>query len=668
MAAITNRKTYVKQEYLPVKLTRKIRESIINNCEYQYTTKNNFLQCIETIYYHQVKQGIGITNYVPLGREFWKTIYGGNYHERVVAPLLNEHKIIESHDFGYRTFPNKRNISRGKQQGLVGIRYRIKPELLDDQFEAIQYIEKGRVLTAMERMSFRDKEFITAGIPDLDFRVSIDHKKASKWVDSNAALICDDFMKTDYIHSIPESLIVECKELIEKSGNWTYDKKYRNIEAAKVIAETRNKNLFYFKDSIYIADSKEFLKQRIESLRYHYKHKISEIHVLPIEEKRSPNTLRLYSQLTNFPSKVLQFININNKTVVQLDLKTSQFLIFANLLNVYLNHGEQFLLSRFKQSKNQTYLKKLIRILKKFRSQLPEVSVNINDSTSGQYSLSDVTAFIRDIFFTDFYDVIQHELGLQERLLAKHVMFKLLFKKTNRPDALLNKLNQRYPVVNSIIADFKEQDEKHEKQKKSKSRDNDYESNFSVFLQCIEAELYVDNILKRLRDEHIPCFTRHDSVVVASGFENRSEEIVKQVFKNFGFKYNHRVEDKFWDAVDEEELESSDYMQWLIDESELEQDFDVDDCLGESVENESEDTYELDEQHMETLERLMEIGIRDDYDDYASAEFLEDLVLLPFLNKTQCNILYDDINNLRSGMTFLQPETNQLLSELLSQV
>lgn len=665
MAKIANRKTYVKQAFLPVLLTRKLRDSVFNNSKYQYTTKNNFLQCVEIIYFHQVKQGIGLNNYVPLGSDYWKAIYGGNYHERVIAPLLNEHRIIESHDFGYRTFPDKTNkVTRGKHNGQVGIRYRINPDLLDDQHVAIPYIQKGRVLTALERMLFRDEEFIITGIPDMDFRVSIDHNKASKWVDSNAEIIFDEFMKPDYIQSIPDSLKIECKELIEKSGNWTYNTKYRSIGAAKLVAETRKKELFYFKDSFYIADTKEFLKQRVQSLRYHYKHQISQIYALPITEKRSPVTLRLYSELTNFPSKVLQFININNKTVVQLDLRTSQFLIFANLLNVYLSHGEQFLLTKFKREKNQTYLKKLVTILKNHKSQLPQIGVDINDRTSGQFSLSDVTAFIQDVFFTDFYDVVQNELGFKERLLAKHVMFKLLFKKTNRPDALLSKLSQRYPVVMNIIADFKTQDTEHRSNKESKGRGDDHGSNFSVFLQCIEAEIYVDNILKNLRDAGIPCFTRHDSVVVASGYENRSEEIIKQVFNDFGFRYNDKVEDKFWDAVEYDELESSDYMQYLIDENELEQDFENDDSIGEALENETENNYDMDEQDLETLERLNDIGIREEYYDYVNAEFLEDLTLLPFLNETQRNVLFDDINNLHDGMSFFQEETNELIRQI----
>lgn len=664
----TNRKTYSKQECLPVKLVTKLQECIFNNNRYQYTTKNNFLQCVSIIFYHQVNQGIGLKNYVSLGRNYWRTIYGGNYHEKVIEPLLNEHKIIESKDFGYRTFPNDlNNNQKGKQEGLVGIRYRINPDLLDDQYECISYIEKRVVLTAFEKILFDDKEFSITGIQDLDFHVSIDHKKAREWVDKNAESICNEFMKQDYINCIPDSLKVEYKELVEISGNWTYNDKYGSIKAAKKVAEIRAKELFYFKDAFYIADVQEFMKQRLQAIKYHYKYQISQIGIMPIEEKRSPVTLRFYSHLTNFPSKILQFININNKTVVQLDLRTSQFLIFANILNVYLSKGEQFLLSKFKQKNNQTYLKKLVGILKKYQNQLPEAPVDISDINSGKYSLSDVTKFIRDVFFNDFYNVVQQELQLPERLLAKHVLFKLLFKKTNRPDELLSHLSKRYPVVVDIIAEFKKND-LHKTLKSKKMNHADYGSNFSVFLQCVEGELFVDNILNKLRNDKIPCFTRHDSIVVASGYEQRSEEIAKQVFSEFGFKYNHKVEDKFWEVLDDDEFEMSNYMQYLSDEDLLEQDYFVDETIEESNEDEIEtnELYDMDEQQLETLEKLKEIGIQDNYYDFVNIEFLEDLTLLPFLNEQQRNVIYDDINNLNYGMSFFQDETNKLLRQILS--
>lgn len=654
-----HRKQYTKEEYLPVKLIKKLQEDIFSNSGYEYRTKNNFLQCVSIIHYHQVTNSIGINDYVPLGRNYWKKIFGGNYHESVIQPLLKR-QIIERLDFGYRTFPDITvQTTKGKHGGLVGVRYRINPDLMDDQYEIMSYIGKGKVLTATERMLLGNQEFIATGITDMNYHVSIDPVKACTWIENNAESICNDFLRKDYVRSLPDKLLIEYREYLERGS---YNTKYLTVEAARNVAEDKDKELFFFKDTFYIADITEFLNQRVPSLVYHYKNQVSLIYSQPIEEKRNPVTLRLYSNLVNFPSKILQFISINNSTVVQLDLRTSQFLIFANLLNVYVNIGEKHLLSLFKQERNVTYLKRLIRILNQYEKQLPNVAVDIHDINSGQYSSADVTKFIRDVFFHDFYAVVQQELGLKDRMLAKRVLFKLLFKKTNRPDALLNKLLQRYPVVMSIIAAFKQKDVK---QNESADHDNNHESNFSVFLQCIEGEIFVDNILEELRTDGVPCFTRHDSIVVASGYEVKAEEIAKGVFSRFGFKYNHKVEDKFWEVVDDEELEDSGYLDWLSDENELNTDFSVEDSLEETGVELTEDDMVMDEEHIETMERLKEIGIQDDYFEYVNVDFLAEISDLPFLTQVQRDWLEEDIMNINYGMSFFQPETDKLLRWLV---
>lgn len=420
-----------------------------------------------------------------------------------------------------------------------------------------------------------------------------------------------------------------------------------------------NKEFFYFNNSYYIAKVEEFLQQRIPALIYHYKHEISNAGTSPVEEKRSPVTLRIYSHLTNFPSRILQFVVINNKAVVQLDLRTSQFLIFANLLNVYIKDGEHSLLSLFNQNRNKTYLKRLISVLKQHQAQLPQVAVDISNRYSGNTSSCDVTNFINDVFFKDFYTVVQQELGLDDRLIAKHALFKLLFKKTNRPDELLNKLAQLYPIVINIIAEFKKPDKK----KAVEAGDDTRESNFSVFLQCIEAEIFVDNILKRLRDEGNPCFSRHDSIVVVEGFEKDAERIAKTVFADFGFKYNHKVEEKFWEAVDFEELDDDPYMQWLTDEDILTTNYDTIGGFAEPIKDDF-----MDEDEIQTCHRVLEIGLQDDYYEHVDADFLEDISNLSWLNQSERNILFDDIINLRSGFSFVQGNTNQLLRNLVERI
>lgn len=423
-----NRKKYTQGEYLPDILVKKIKELILDNKSLQYTSKNNFLQCLAIIYYYQVTKNAGLNYYVPLGSDYWKKVYGHNYHKSVIEPLL-EFRLIESFDFGYRS--SQEDFSN-KYDGKVGIRYRITPNLLNDQFEFISYIQKRKnVLTAEERILLGKNEFKLPEIPDLNFCISIDKNKASNWIEANAEQVCAEFLKSDHVDSLPDKLKIEYHEDLQ---NGSFNVRYSTVEWAKFIADSRGQSLFYFKDTFYIADIDKFLVERIPVLTYHYKQGITKVGAIKPEEKRSPVTLRLYSHLTNFPSRILQFININNKTVVQLDLRTSQFLIFANLINVFVLYGEEHLLSLFHQTKCKTYLRRFVKILKDHQKQLPVVGVNITDRNSGEHSSSDVTRFIRDVFYSDFYDVVAYELGMKERSLAKTALFKLLFKKTNRPD------------------------------------------------------------------------------------------------------------------------------------------------------------------------------------------------------------------------------------------
>lgn len=654
----TNRKNYAKGEFLPEKLVQKLQKIFFDSKKYQYTSKNNFLQCVSNIFFHQVINGNGLNHYAPLGRNYWYKIFGGNYHKSVISPLIKA-DIIETVDFGCRTIPDNAKLTTfGKQEGSVGVRYRINPDLLGEKQVFVPYMAKRKVITSMERVLFDTQEYIIPEIPDPNFRISINIDTANRWIENNAELICNDLLKRDYINSLPDGLQIKCHEYLDKGS---FNEKYCTVNWAKITAESLRQELFYFNNLFYIADVNEFLQYRIPALIYHYKYQISQVAALPVEEKQSPVTLRLYSHLTNFPSRILQFININNKTIHQLDLRTSQFLIFANLLNVYIINGGEHLLSLFEEQKNKTYLKRLIKVLQMHQNQLPSVGVDLNDRNSGENSSSDVIRFMRDVFYRDFYDIVSQELGMQERMLAKHALFKLLFKRTNRPDALLHKLSQLYPIVINIIAEFKKKDAK---EKDKEKEDDNGESNFSVFLQCIEAEIFVNNILKRLREKDIPCFTRHDSVIVADGYQAQAESIAKDVFSHLGFKYNHKADDKFWESVDFDELEDSTYLQWLIDENLLTDNYDLEGAFDKQHYN----TIDMDEDAIEVCKRLLAIGILEDYFSHVSVDFLEEIANLPMLYQEERSILYDDVVNLNSGFTFLQEQTNVLLRNLVERL
>ena len=94
--------------------------------KYQNPSKLNFVKCILIIIYHQINEG---DDYVPLAANYWRKVFGGDYHKNVLAPLIDE-KIIEVKPVTDNTkeeFKKKRNY------------YRINPELFNDKFVVVEY-------------------------------------------------------------------------------------------------------------------------------------------------------------------------------------------------------------------------------------------------------------------------------------------------------------------------------------------------------------------------------------------------------------------------------------------------------------------------------------------------------------------------------------------------
>lgn len=619
----------------------------------------------------QVNDLYGVNGYVPLGSAYWKRVYGGNYYKQVLLPLL-EQGIIQSHDFNCRVLikENDDGSSEFKPSGEVSIRYRINPDLTEGGCEIIKYVIKNEEVVTAEELLFNDGQvFEEVFIDDKNFQIRILQEEAIEYVNANAEKICYEYLQPDYFDHLPANTSIQYHEYIAYREGGSFNTHYSTIIKAKSIAMEKGKQLFYFHNKFYIADIDSFLKQRAEALKYYYLQEISKIKALPIINHRSNTTLRLYNFLVNFPSKILPYITINNKTIYQSDLSTSQFLLFANLLNVYILNGEDKLIELFHNKTTLAYLKKLCKILKVYSKQLPSIGVDITYPKLSEYGTSDVTKFIRDVFFTDFYSVVQNELELPDRGMAKQTLFKLLFKKDSKSDKQIKKLKDRYRTVMNIIADFKAV-EKKEKPKDTAKQEPNQESNFSVFLQCIEAEIFIDNILIPLRLKGIPCFTRHDSICVANGHEEATETHVKEVFSRFGFRYNHKKEDMFWLVANQDDMDDFGYSDWLADEYLLNSDYEIEGSYDDNPDiitdnNENMEDNDFDENEMEVLAKLEEYGLCEDYSEVIDKALLEELSGLMLLTDNQRNCLVQELENIRMGMSYFEKETNKIIRNLI---
>lgn len=581
-----NKSANNNKEYLPVILVNEIIKRIINNNSFEYRTVNNFIKCISTIYYHQVHEFSHLEYYVPLGSAYWKKVFKTHNYKNVIDPLIKM-DIIQSKSFdnAVQTIENgdcDTDDNHFKSSGSVEIRYRINPIFTDiDEYTTIRYINnnQSKAITSEYWNSEDDLDFDWESlvIDGSSLHVSFDKEKSIQWVYDNASNICNEKLILDITNILPLKMKIEYK--FQLSGG-SYDTQYASIEKVKEIAGKWGRQVFLYDDTYFVANLDEFIVNRTRIILHHYIREINKISVLPLEDIRNKRNLRLYNHLVNFPSRLLPFVRLNNRTIVQLDLRTSQFLLFANLLNEYVRSGGEGLTSLFTKPQTKRPLKRLIAIMDSHKHLLPSVPIDISDSQSCKHSSNDVHRFIRDIFFKDFYEVVKQELQLPNRLTAKQVLFTLLFSPKVKADVLTKQLSETYPTVMSIIAGFKTPDKQKPEAIKKVSVHSDDTNNFPVFLQCIESEIYIDKILLPLRKKGIPCSSRHDSIMVVNGFEDEVEIFIRDVFQQLGFRYNQKVDDLFWEEFSFDELEEVGILQWHIDENELNTDLTFEESYG----------------------------------------------------------------------------------------
>ncbi len=622
-----------KGEFLPSALIKEFHNkfSEVRNLR----TRNNFLLSIGLVFAHQMENG-GPDAYVPLGANYWKKIYGGNYFTKVLEPLL-ESNIHQSIDV--------------KIPGEVITRYRINPSLTsDDRFEWISYTMPHKEFCSAEEQVLMDsdhpKTVPATRKPPLN--VGIDKEKTIDWVDENIGRIVKTQLNDEFISDLPGKLVINYREFLDAG---TFTSHYGTVDSAINHAINKGKELFFWKKEFYVAKKDVFIDFRKKGTRYWFLREINKITTVPIENKRSKKTNRLYNALVTFPNDILQFVTLNRRRLVEYDLRTSQFRIFANILNFYLRHGSEGLTEKFKLKNNKEYLGRLVEVLESFKASLPAYGVSVDNPEFSKSDSNDVIRFIHDVFFQDFYSVIKKELNLGSRATVKLMMFSLLFRRVNRIDPLTEKLYKLYPTVMKIIATFKK-DSKKPKHRDSEIDENQ-ESNFSLFLQSVEGEIFIDNILYPCWKEKIPCFSRHDSILVAKGHEHQVIKQINETFKHFDFQIEMKMSDytkDYLDLVGFEDYYYSGGNAHMLPEPEINPLGYYYNCLV------------LADHHYQTIRTLIDIGLNSDYTNEGID--LEELVELPFLTKDDREIIEDQIDLDKHGIEY-SLATNDLITRII---
>ena len=99
-------------------------------------------------------------------------------------------------------------------------------------------------------------------------------------------------------------------------------------------------------------------------------------------------------------------------------------------------------------------------------------------------------------------------------------MFSILFSSNLFKSAEKDKLKELFPTVINWIDDFK--------------RNNGYKS-FSIELQKLESNFFIDNLLKRIKKHGLFCLTKHDSLIIRRHDYVPIVTIIKNISQEFGY-------------------------------------------------------------------------------------------------------------------------------------
>jgi hypothetical protein len=617
-------------EYLPRKIVKVLKEITVN--EREYRTHDNYLMVIGSVYLHQMSDDASYLHYSPLSREYWRTVVGSHYP--IYVDRLEREQVLQRDwvqyidDFG--------NTSR-----VMG--YRINPEYLQDEFTLAKYAGAKSESESADMVNAKAEGNLPVtklGIkPEL---IRMLKKKALEWIDSNISEVVNGYLNNEYIDGVPKTLPVLVRIYRDNDG---FTASHMSVEKAQKIAEEQGKKLLYYKDKFVIAVEEQFNHIAIQNLSAHYNWQVKGFHPDSFNFSRNKNTLRVYSKLSSLPTALLPFIRINGQYIQQADLKCSQFALFANLINYYLNHTGEELISKFKKKLVKSFVSGLVKVLNEHQDELPEKGLNTANPIENDYITNDVYKFLCDSLLNDFYSIIRSELNLPQRAHGKGIAFRTVFSKPKPENELVRQFRNLYPTVISIINDFKDR----------------YGYNqFAIGLQRVEAEIFIDNIWKQAKKLNINCFTRHDSLVFPKNKRKEVEKIFMDVFKSFDFIYHEEYEEFNTEEIMQRLINETDYVDYVDEFDEI--------FFYSMLRADDEKKVKKNKLVWKQIQSLnLPKHKEQDYFNHINLETLWKIFELDGLSMEIQLVLEDDIANLQSEYPtpHFQEGTNKIISRLI---
>lgn len=279
----------------------------------------------------------------------------------------------------------------------------------------------------------------------------------------------------------------------------------------KLQSEHPDKKLWIIVDrhNYYIDDLYSYMERRQKRALRIVNNKVNNLMEKLYSPCISKSNGRFNHSLSNLNSFALKYLSIDGRPTYSKDLTASQFTILVNLMT-----GSSILRKSLYGSKFP------------FKEQL---DVFFNAGVQ-EKELLELRKKLKDPTF-DVYELIAQKSNV-DRGTAKNMMFTLLF-------------NERPPIDKNLISAIPEFFANLKLIKEAfRIEFGNSKETLPVFLQMVEAHIFVENIYQRMADKGLVGFTRHDSISIGNNPEDRQilEEILNNVFFEIDFHGSFKID------------------------------------------------------------------------------------------------------------------------------
>lgn len=354
--------------------------------------------------------------------------------------------------------------------------YKINPELLD--FSELRFVEIDK--KPVEHKYKQQKQVID----DLNM-LEID---VDGMINSTMNYNLDDEIK------IIDDLSDEAAELIVDGKD--YRGKIYVLSTADALARAKRKDLdlILYKNKYYTCKINDFRRNTLRQFRISQLYTISSLLSRDFYAARNKTNDRLDHNLTNLKSTLLKgYVKLDGESLVDIDLANSQPCLLAYLISSW--------------DKVQMFFPNLIK------------GYRISDI---DLSASDIQLFLEKSSSGVLYDYLGEKLGW-DRDLAKLIFIKIMFSKPKWNSRYKKQIKAVFPTVIKYMDDFKFL--------------NGESNQLAIFLQKLEARIFIDNIYLPLRTEGYTIFSKHDSILCKTSQREDIKAKMETILKGFGLQF-----------------------------------------------------------------------------------------------------------------------------------